>query len=394
MKPVNERITKMKEDSVYHQLRKEIDTRMPVGLPASEDHSEIDLLKQLFTPEEAALAIHLSALPEPLKKLHKRVTKAGLHLPEERLERMLDGMVRKGVIFGGKMFPKPKHYSLGQFAVGIYEFQVDRQTRDMAEQVEKYMLGTFYREFFKKDRPLQMRTVPVAASVAAPEFHISPYDDIRELVHRAPDPIVVIDCVCKQSKDLLKEPCSLSDIRNNCMLFGRAAEFVMEREVPSARTVTGKELLSLLEQFENAGFVLQPQNTQNPSFVCACCGCCCNVLQGFKKFPRPAEYFNSNYQAAVDASSCTGCEACVPRCQMEALSMDSKGRASVNPDRCIGCGNCVTTCPVDAIKLAPGARRHVPPSSHDALYLNIVKKKFGLLGMLKMAARAAAGQKV
>ncbi|HQN77149.1 MAG TPA: 4Fe-4S binding protein [Syntrophales bacterium] len=383
----------MEEDHVYHQLRREIDTRMPVGMPASEDHSEIDLLKRLFTPEEAALAVHLSVLPEPLKKLHKRLKKAGMDLPEERLERMLDGMVGKGVIFGGKMFPKPKHYSLGQFAVGMYEFQVDRQTREMAEKAEKYMHGTFYREFFRKDRPLQMRTIPVAASIA-PEYRVSPYDDILELVRRAPEPIVVVDCVCKQSKDLLKEPCRLSDIRNNCMLFGSAAEFVLEREVPSARSVTRKELLSLLEQFRNAGLVLQPANTRDPSYICACCGCCCNILQGFKKFPRPAEYFHSSYQAIVDVSSCTGCEACVPRCQMEALSVDASGRASVNPDRCIGCGNCMTVCPVDAVKLAPLAGRRVPPRSHEALYLNIARQKFGVLGMLKMAARAAAGKKV
>jgi NAD-dependent dihydropyrimidine dehydrogenase PreA subunit len=390
--PVNERSATMTEETVYHQLRKEIDERMPVGLPVSEDQSEIDVLKQLFTPEEAALAIHLSALPEPLRKIHKRINKAGLSLSLEDLELMLDGMLKKGLIFGGKLFPKPKHYSLAQYAVGIYEFQVDRQTREMVEPAEKYMYGTFYREFLKKDRPHQMRTIPVAESVT-PECQVSSYDDVRKIVSTIRDPIVVIDCVCKQTKDILKEPCRLSDTRNHCMLFGNIAEFTLEREVPSARRISREELFSVLEQFEKVGFVLQPENTQKPGFICACCGCCCNVLQGFKRFPRPADYFHSNYQAIVDTSSCNGCESCVTRCQMEAISIDA-GQAVVNRDRCIGCGNCVMTCTMESIKLAPKGKQLVPPRSHEALYMDIAKKKFGMLGMLKMAARAATGLKV
>ncbi len=382
----------MKDDSIYWQLRKEIDERMPVGLPVSEDHSEISLLKQLFTPEEAAVAVHLSALPEPLEKIYKRVKKT-LRLSRDTTERLLDGMVKKGLILGGKVFPKAKHYSLAQFAIGMYEFQVDRQTREMVEPAEKYFSSTFYREFSQKDRPRQMRTIPVGVSIT-PELHVSTYDDIREIARNVREPIIVIDCVCKQTKDILKEPCRLSDIRNNCMLFGKAAEFTLEKEVPSARKISREELLSLLEGFEKVGFILQPENTQNPSFICACCGCCCNVLNGFKLFPRPADYFQSNCQAVVDVSSCTGCEACVTCCQMEAISINPTEKAVVNLDRCIGCGNCVAKCPIEAIRLVPKEKKLVPPRSQKALYQEIAMRKFGPLGMLKMAARAVTGRKV
>ena len=76
------------EDKIYHQLRKEIDERMPLGMPSTDSGIEIELLKQIFTPEEAEVAIHLSALPESLKRIHKRVTKAGINISINELEKM------------------------------------------------------------------------------------------------------------------------------------------------------------------------------------------------------------------------------------------------------------------------------------------------------------------
>jgi len=53
--------------------------------------------------------------------------------------------------------------------------------------------------------------------------------------------------------------------------------------------------------------------------------------------------------AKVDSGKCTGCEACVSSCPVEAIKMDS-GKAKVG-DECIDCGACVGECPVEAIKM-------------------------------------------
>jgi len=47
---------------IYRQLQRSLD-EMPVGFPASSSGVEIRILKRLFTPEEAGLAVALSALP-------------------------------------------------------------------------------------------------------------------------------------------------------------------------------------------------------------------------------------------------------------------------------------------------------------------------------------------
>ncbi|UDQ97396.1 4Fe-4S binding protein [Lentisphaerota bacterium WC36G] len=52
--------------------------------------------------------------------------------------------------------------------------------------------------------------------------------------------------------------------------------------------------------------------------------------------------------AVVDKDLCTGCEACVSSCPVEAISMDG---VAVISDDCIDCGACVGECPVEAISL-------------------------------------------
>jgi Na+-translocating ferredoxin:NAD+ oxidoreductase RNF subunit RnfB len=109
--------------------------------------------------------------------------------------------------------------------------------------------------------------------------------------------------------------------------------------------------------------------------MCNCCGDCCGVLGAVKKFPKPADLVFSNYQAAVNRESCTGCEICLDRCQMDAITMTDDVSAEVNLDRCIGCGLCVTTCPADAIRLSAkaDAGRRIPPATSSEQMMQIAK---------------------
>jgi ferredoxin len=54
--------------------------------------------------------------------------------------------------------------------------------------------------------------------------------------------------------------------------------------------------------------------------------------------------------AKVDKDTCTGCEACVDVCPVDAIEM-GEGKAVISADDCIDCGQCVDECPVDAISM-------------------------------------------
>jgi len=58
----------------------------------------------------------------------------------------------------------------------------------------------------------------------------------------------------------------------------------------------------------------------------------------------------SNYYAKVDGETCTGCESCLDRCQVNAIKVQD-GSARIEKAKCIGCGLCVSTCPTESISI-------------------------------------------
>ncbi len=374
------------EGDVYRRLQKHLDA-LPIAYPATPSGVELRILRRLFTEEEAAVALGLSALPEPIEKIERRLPGR----TRDELEPCLDRMVAKGAIFGGPLVARggKKCYSRAPLAIGMYEAQVDRLTRELQQDFEQYAREGFAAALLT-GKTVQMRTIPLNARFV-PDRLVGRYDDARRLIAEGPGPWATRNCVCRQGKDLLGEPCRQTGARRVCLLIGRVAQGAMASG--EGQGLTREETLALLDQAEREGMVLQPSNARDPVFICFCCGCCCGMLQAAKQFPRPAEYLHSNYQAVVDPVLCTECETCRSRCPMEALrSLD--GATSVDLDRCIGCGACVGTCPEGAVTLRAKPRATVPPKDLRALYGRIMAERFGVLGTAKRIGRALLGRQV
>lgn len=383
----------MSSEDVYHKLARHLRS-MPIDFPPTDSGVEIKILKNYyFTPEEAEVALQLGVLPDSLKVIYRRVRKAGLDISIELLEEILDRMVLKGSILGGSMYADKgdkKYYSIIHLAVGMHEFHVDKQTKEYVKDMEHYMEEGFRDAFHNKDTP-QMRTIPIESSIRS-EHYVSSYNNIRQIIENIEGPIAVLNCVCKQGKDLVEDPCKQTQLREHCLAFGTGAVH-FTKDLKVARFITKEEVFDLLNRFEEDGLVLQPDNSKNPSFMCACCKCCCGVLRSVRGFERPAEYLAPNYYAEVDNELCKGCKTCVKRCQMDAIRVEN-GKASVNLDFCIGCGLCVSKCPANAIQLRRKAKQKIPPTNMMAKYRKILIRRRGIVGTAKMVVNLVLGRRI
>jgi Pyruvate/2-oxoacid:ferredoxin oxidoreductase delta subunit len=370
------------DDDLYRALQRHLD-RMPVPYPATESGVELSILRRLFSPDDARLALCLSTIPEPVATIHRRV---GRKTPRSELATALDGMADRGLI---QRVPTKNGalYGKAPMVLGFYEAQVNRLTADFQLDFERYSDEAFGAALWAQTP--QLRTVPVNEPVPF-ERVVGRYDDIRAFVGASPGPFAVMNCICQQGKDLTGRPCAQTHDREHCLTIGMAAEAMVGRG--DARFITKDEMIGFLDKADREGLVLEPQNTQNPIFICCCCGCCCGVLTTAKKLSRPADFFSANYYAVVDSATCATCGTCATRCQMDAIAFDD-GPARVLLERCIGCGLCISTCSSDALRLVAKPDATIPPKDTSRLYARMFRERFGVLGVASAVGRRVIGLK-
>ena len=332
---------------VYTRLREFMDT-LPAGFPATPTGVEIRILKKLFTPEQAELAMKLGREPEEVQEIAVRI---GMDEPE--LARRLEEMAQKGLIFRNRDKDRVS-YQACQFLVGVYEFQLNRLDKEFCELFEEYLphIGTTLMSLQTK----QLRVIPVESAVES-ALAVASYNRIRELV-KEQEIISVAPCICRKERGLLGKPCARPP--ETCLSFGNFARFYIDNQM--ARPISTDEALKILDQAEEAGLVLNPSNAQQIEWLCCCCTCCCPTLKFVKMMPRPADWVRAYYQAVIDADLCIACGECLERCQMAAIKQEAE-TAKMIEGRCIGCGLCVATCPVEAISLKPKPDMEAPPES-------------------------------
>jgi ferredoxin len=373
----------MTDDDLYRRLQQHLD-KMPVGFPATASGIELRVLRHLFTPEDARVALALSALPEPPSTVRRRLRG---QYSLEQLRTRLDDMASRGLIL--RVGRTHRRYGKLPFVLGIYELQLTRLTAEFERDVLQYFEEGFAQALHTK-KTTQLRTVPVGVSFA-PDRDVVTYEDIRAYVRASAGPFAAMACICRLGKQLVGHTCAQTARRETCLTIGHAAAGMVASG--AARFVSRDEMLGLLDEADRDGLVLQPENTQAPSYLCCCCGCCCGVLTTAKRLPEPAAFFNSNYFAVSDAATCEGCGSCLPRCQMDAISLET-GTATVALSHCIGCGLCVSVCPSGALAMHRKEQPRVPPRNTPALYARIYRERYGTLGLATAAAKRLLGLKV
>ena len=341
---------------IYRRLQEQLDG-YSVGFPATESGVEIEILKKLFSEEDAEI---FSALSPALEKPEEVAGKLGR--PFEEMKEKLEDMASRGLLFrlnkNGMI-----RYGATAFIHGIFEFQLPRMDRELAEMVDRYLnegmdkaligiKGTF------------LRTIPIAQSIDS-THQVASLDDAAEIIRKA-GKIVVADCVCRKSKDALDSSCGAP--LEACLLFGSMGQYYLDNKM--GREVSAEEAINIVTRAQEAGLVTQPATSANPTGMCNCCGDCCGVLASIKRAPNPGELVYSNNYAEIDSASCIECGECVEVCHMEAINLEAGEPAAVLKNRCIGCGVCIPRCLAEAITLKPKPeeeRRKLPENSFEQM---------------------------
>ena len=350
-------------DTIFRDLQKRLDM-YSLGFPATESGIEIKILKKLFNVKDAEMFLNMSPAVEEPASVAARLGK-----PVNEIAAQLEDMAKQGLLFRLKKGDSVKYGAI-PFMHGLVEFHVKSLDRELGDMMEEYFEQGFHKTIADV-KGMFLRTVPVHESISV-EHHVASFDDARAILEKN-ETIVVTECFCRKEKIIAEKGCGKE--LEACFMFGSMAKYYIDNNL--GRRVNLNEAIEILKKAQEAGLVTQPGTAQNPAGMCNCCGDCCAVLGAIKKFPKPAEIVFSNHLAVVDDISCSGCEICLDRCQMDAITMSGNNIAQINPDRCIGCGLCVTTCPAGAIRLKPkeSAALRIPPATSGEQMMQIAKNR-------------------
>jgi len=342
---------------VYKRLAQKLDG-LPNGFPATESGVELKILKHIFAPDEAEIFLKLSPVPETVETIAERLGE-----PIGEMQATLDDMVLKGQVEPLKKDGK-QMYKVVPFAVGLYEFyflrtdQTERQQKEFMKLFEEYLphFGMYLAGF----EPPYFRVVPVSTEIKA-DLQVHRYDDIRRMLEESKS-FQLQDCMCRREKAFLGDPCKYPlDV---CLNFSNE-ENAYERYPQLGRAISKVEAFKVIERAEEEGLVHLTYNVEEGQhFMCACCPCCCGMLRAVKEFNLPTALAKSDFVAAIDQESCTGCGVCKDeRCPMDAI-VEENDEYRVIEERCIGCGACAPSCPTEAIALVqkPESERTKPPA--------------------------------
>ncbi len=338
------------EGDVYRRLARRLDA-IPNGFPATESGVELRLLAKLFTPQEAELAAQMNLSLETPEAIAGRVG-----ADPQQTARTLKEMARKGLI-RYRRGEGTLLFALMPFVVGIYEEQLPRMDRELAELVEAYFSDPAARPLLGV-APAIHRVIPVDEAVPF-DLEILPHERASALVESA-RAWGVRDCICRVQQKLIGKGCDhLLEVCLNLAPVEGAFD-----GSPSTRAISKEEALHLLRAAEEDGLVHTVGNYQDGHFyICNCCSCCCAVLRAVTEYQVPNAVANSGFLAVVDEAECIGCGECVERCPFTALALP-EDVARVDQARCVGCGVCTVTCPTGAIGLQRRADAPEPPPAN------------------------------
>ncbi len=375
--------------------------RFPQGAPPTELLFRI--LKLLLSEREAGLLAQVPSRPFTAAKAARI-----WDLPEAEARKVLEGLADRSVLLDILDGPEAR-YVLPPPMAGFFEFSMMRVRGDVDQKALSELFYAYLNVEEDFARDLFATGTTQLGRVFVDEGSLPGGDgDLEVLDHERASAVVegakaigVGLCYCRHKMSHLGRACDAPlDI---CMTFGNCAESLTRHG--AARAVEAAEALDLLEQARERRLVQFGENVrQDVSFICNCCGCCCEALVAARRFGFMHPVHTTDWIPELDGGRCNGCGTCVSACPVEALSLVSAhdpGRAAakaakLDEEPCLGCGVCVRACAKGALRLRRRGARVLPPSTtaHRAVLMALERGKLAELlvdGQATRGHRAVAG---
>lgn len=363
----------------YRKLTERIN-RFPQGAPPTELLFRI--LEVLFTPGEAELVALL-----PIKPFTAATAARLWKKPEAEARNVLETLASRGMMLDietrqGQMFVLPPPMA------GFFEFSMMRvgnqyDQKLLAELFYQYLNveEDFVKALFATGQTQMGRVFVNERALSDSMLHVLNYERASEVIDSASH-MGIGTCYCRHKALHFGRNCEAPmDI---CMTFNGTAGSLIKHGI--ARRVDKAECQDLLDQALDRNLVQFGENVrERVSFICNCCGCCCEAMLAAKRFAVLQPISTTNFLPTIADDKCSGCMKCADVCPVEAMGMVSAGdphkhkrkKAKVNQEICLGCGVCARVCDRQAIALQQRAQRVLTPvtTAHRAVLMAIERGK-------------------
>lgn len=352
--------------------------RYPIGLVDNEKLREI--LALLFSEEEALIASKFplsEATSEELAKL--------TDIDVQALRPKLEQMANKGLVVDTPC-GDTTYWMLMPGLIGFFEFtfmkrrtdlpmtEVARLMREYLHEVRPGQAEEFFGSSTQLTRALAYEDkIPVTSKVTN-------WEDAREIVRNAGFGAAGL-CFCRHQKEHLNETCNKgAPLDNICIALGKGAEFLVRRGFMKEKSI--EELLAILDTARSHSLTHVTDNIrEQPSFICNCCSCCCELMAGIKAgFPDGVA--KTPFLVAVDEAACTLCGKCIKACNTDCvIPVKERRTVAIDETVCLGCGACLDACPENALFMVERQSRPKPPRTKGLMFTRILKEKGRLMPM-------------
>lgn len=353
----------------YLEVAKNYASPLLLGPPICDEL--VALVKHMYTEEEAALVRHL----KPMKRLTAEALARAEHRPVEEVRGIMERLANEKHVLFSFGPSDNKYYIILGIVGGTMEFvhmgtsvgtPADRFSdwrRRFAELYEE-LFATGYGIDYSRHSPPFIRSLPIGKSIESNPIAL-PSDKLEEVLDRY-NTFAVGRCGCRMNKRHVDEDCGRPV--EVCTGMGDAVELSIKKGW--MRRAEKKEILEIKAEAEASGLINWTMNVDEKSgrfgnVMCSCCGCCCFVFRSITEFNVPGLIVPPHFMPVFDHAKCIYCDLCAKKCQLGAITVDTKGKSLVHhTERCIGCGQCVLACENKrAVRMKPTKNYKKPPES-------------------------------